>query len=874
MSDRISNIDYSTFDFTNSDKISRSNIDQIMSQEKQRLTIDDSGNVIAITPPSKRDNFLIAFFKRNFGTAEATSEYRKQERLLNNMDKLAKNISFQNRIMTVLAEKFQENGFKESSAAVHLLKEELKEYIAEKKGKILTSINHTTTISYKQLVFSAVSRGSDKIDFKSNCGRDCVFLNGKSLNLFSFIKDNLPNGVKLPNDNIFDSDGINSSLLTAKIIKRCIDFPNDLSKMGLEEEANHLSGLCKHISIPDERDQSIIHDCVGNIMNTYKANLADIANKAIAGGKNPEEVASMLYGMLKETCVTAKHDKKSSTLFSRMFSQNNIDSKISKMPGNPVAVQNENDKLTQYYKCKNEDAIRAKAYLENNLIESKNFETFQSASMFCGTKKLLRGLFDSLNPVNGMGIMNTLNGIERVVKQYGDYSGIDSEKLTYEPSIPKMIALEAFLTSNDAEKELYNENMASMLELVNNAIDREYDLAKYRNGAVGEDYREPLLKNLNFLKNVLTESQEILKSQLPKMELAHSYSEIRSKAENFENLLYGYYMASSVSSPLIERSIDDKIEKFPLETRNFVKRYLTDKAKILSGANGSKFEEFRKEAIEVCVKNASSKVINDVIQGEINRVILNDIDKLIEKLSSQKYVHLFASQKTNSDEYNNGFINNALIDDSETSIVNMFLNQKDKHIDNNGFHNNFDRDVVGGVISRVAGHDISSVDDKVEQARKFASEAIPLEFRPFVTSAMMQGGATFAFTKMYNGDLAYRFNEKKELYSGGQIRSEGYLVKTYGYNDLELKKDETGKTSKIVINVHQDFGIDPIITNHSDLIPDYAGKKPVFVKELNFAIEIDLEKGVDENGVPKDMNAYFIGENTERPSNRFVKNFA
>lgn len=77
-----------TRNFDGANLISPNNVGELM-QKEGRFTLDDAGRLTVINPPARRDNGFVRFFKGLF-----SSSYRAEQRMLDRMEVLGRNASF------------------------------------------------------------------------------------------------------------------------------------------------------------------------------------------------------------------------------------------------------------------------------------------------------------------------------------------------------------------------------------------------------------------------------------------------------------------------------------------------------------------------------------------------------------------------------------------------------------------------------------------------------------------------------------------------------------------------------------------------------------------------------------------------------------
>ena len=86
MPDSISSL--ATRNFDNANLIRQEDVGELMNKEG-RFTLDDAGKLTVINPPTRRDGKVTRFFKGLF-----SSSYRAEQRMLDRMEVLERNVSF------------------------------------------------------------------------------------------------------------------------------------------------------------------------------------------------------------------------------------------------------------------------------------------------------------------------------------------------------------------------------------------------------------------------------------------------------------------------------------------------------------------------------------------------------------------------------------------------------------------------------------------------------------------------------------------------------------------------------------------------------------------------------------------------------------
>ncbi len=129
------------FDFAAEGVVDNNELKALLESQKDKYSVVsvENGKLVLYVNPRRRDNFLVAFFKKYFvGDANDREIYRQEERLLDNADKLAKNASFQQKIRLVenLRQKEGEIHSYESTQALAQLDKTLNTYLAEKQGTV------------------------------------------------------------------------------------------------------------------------------------------------------------------------------------------------------------------------------------------------------------------------------------------------------------------------------------------------------------------------------------------------------------------------------------------------------------------------------------------------------------------------------------------------------------------------------------------------------------------------------------------------------------------------------------------------------------------------------------------------------------------
>ncbi len=841
MSDKVS-LDAARFNFMDSNftGIRKENIDSLISRAG-RFSVTDDGSLVIITPPRKRDNFLVSFYKgRLQPNREAREAYRKQERLYDNMDKLARNLSFQQRIMNALVEKQSETVFHECKTAINLLRENIRSYISQCHGAISTTDlfqfydNETTNNTYK-LMNEAVVKEINLTGATFEKGR---IYGEKGVNVFDFIQKNLPPGTDISNDKIFVDGKLNTGLFTSQIIRRCIDFPRDFEKMELASQARAIrNAQFREPGFLSDVEKSRIYFGIKDVISSIQSKFAGFLSQAYSDNKNRQEVAVVMYDMLKTVCGHIPPRKKSGNVLSEMFSEKKIQKSIAKLKDDP-----------------------ALKFSNKQNISDEDYSLFRYASKFCGCKNVVSEVFRSLNPVNAMSLFNAMSKMVRIKDVADEKLNVrdpekqDSfnDKHELESSvIGRLIAEEGFSAMGRENQEIFRGSVNGLLKETEAAMKSERKiLDNLKEEGPDKNHHSALLGKLDMLKNVLTSMQELMSVK--------GLSSDAKTGQKIQKLFANLNSVNLFASDEIRNHIAQKVNVFPPSEQGFAGKYISYTASLLAGGKGGGTAEIK-----------------------------TYIDSMADKLLQNDNLRLFASDTCNSNILDPEVLDRFFFEDEKIGLKKMFSAQKEK-IGSDGIHEDLRRDIAGMVFTAVGSNDFSEITDVNDRTSKVIDSlkdkfGEPYKaFLPFVSSALMQGGISSVFTNMFNRK-GYVVKDGKN-YDGTMLAGTLHTLKSSAYNEVDLSlrnPDDEGNPvpdgkpvwqKSAVISMHQDFGVDPVPGSLTGL-PGYSDNRPIFVKGVDLKLEINLEKGVYENGVPKEMRVVSVTENYKKPAARYIKNY-
>ncbi len=536
-------VNASTFNFNNEESMNaiRSSLDELIRKEGV-YTVDDKGLIKVINPPVKRDNFFVSFYKSYIeGSADTRRAYRSQERLYDNIGKIAGNLSFQTALMKAVLSKASENGAQESKAVLSLMEEKLASYIQNNKGKIegrqIGAVTDTT-IGEKN-ASAIISKAVGKAKLSSNYDLGSVFCNGKSQNVFDFISQTADKSVMEKNPELFKDQKLDVNYLVQKLIAKCNTSPNDFKIFNLEKDAKNVKNLLTQASLGnlDKNDLKALGNNVSRILYTFKKNLADFARLSIEpkqsgvarAGKKPNEVANALVSILSDTCNSVKYNRKSSHVMRNTFDEDNLLNMIDKMADNPASsksVQSKSDDkitnvlLKNYGNTLKNSSVTA-AYIKENGFTEEDLNSFIKSP--AGKSNPIKMLADPL-PDNAMVLSNFVEDIGRRIESCQNI-GMDKDKF-----IRLLAAQSLIMTKDEGINNLIKANLNTLIAGFDSALEK---INRPRDPNIDKEYQTSIKQKLtdcrelfNTIKNILREQGTTLAAKSARPEVKESNDQV------------------------------------------------------------------------------------------------------------------------------------------------------------------------------------------------------------------------------------------------------------------------------------------------------------------------------------------------------------
>ncbi|MCR5085123.1 MAG: hypothetical protein K6A65_06440 [Succinivibrionaceae bacterium] len=865
MTEQIQNnrIDAATYKFGDDFQLDLDRLLAKSDKDEARISIDRDGTLGVVVPPRRRDNFLVAFFKgRILGNRETRAAYRKNERMLDNMDKLAKNLSFQDKLAAALMKRNGENGVRESKVAVYMLRDRLATYVAQNEGRINFAglrnahiQNANDEFDQRNATLVASYCNDPKLACPSQCDAGSVVVDGQPQGVFDFV---LKHGE--PGPTLLKDGQIDTGRFYQKIIARCLSQPEDFAVIGRQKEANELRMLLQDRDMSPKayhEAMSMLSGPVKLIMDTVRTTLGKTAQAALDSGKSPADTAKMLSGMLGQLCGKVSFSRTAGGTLSQVFDPASIESKIREMPGEPparpAALGGLAASLQKATGCEPNDAIRAAAFLGGKGIQEENiskdriipllgFNEIRQRSKAHGVQNLIRELRQATDPLSAARLGNTLHGIGALFKGTGD--------VNYQ-RIVDTLAYQALLEDH-GDKDFIRKNIRA----INGAIDSQLELMAGRDYDLLDGKNEPTRWELGLLKSVMDRMEEILNRQfLGAPEQAAIEDPVREQMDK----LFGNLGSMVLVSTQFPKRIAELCQKDFPDSADFAARYITAQVRALAGAKGGSDSE-----IEGYIRTVAENLRNS---------------PQLRRLSREES---FIGEGTQQD------LAQAFIEDGQLGIKGIFMRQSQDRqvgegadqytvkskVGQDGYHEGFDRDVKGRVIRRIAGEDIvpnANVEEMQRQARTLFESIVPASLRPFVSTALMQGGLPSVVPNLLGGiseGQQVKMSRDSTLDPHEMRTGEHQQLTNYGFTELSLSKGEQGE-DHLTIAVYNCLGVLP---GKETGVEPYADPKPIFVKNLCSVFTIPVN-GPIEGGVPQ-IKGPQVTESTGQPLEEFKDRFA
>ncbi|MCR5084105.1 MAG: hypothetical protein K6A65_01215 [Succinivibrionaceae bacterium] len=812
------------------------------------FTLDQEGKLTAVVPPRKRDNFLVAFFKGNLQWNKAKrAAYNQKQLLLDNMEKLQKNFSFHTKVMQTLLNKQREMGFYKSERAITLLEEEFKNLVVNNKER-----SRSYTVFYSKL--SEYHQKSDRHNFLADAcgsqqfmgksGNASLIYDGKCQNVFSFMKAyGAPAGEGGASKGFFKDGKLDFDLLTTKVISRCLEFPGDFEYLGpgVREDAERISEMLNTSQefVGDDEEQKAARRSVTNIFDALKLGLSRFAQKAIDSGKHPEAVARALQGMMNELCGPIRYHKKSGSGLKNLFDPKKMEARIRGLPdapqGRPAPPSWHVGEMQKRFGCTPEQGIRGQAYLEENNITDRLFDDIRQNVDGENFGSLTFEWDRCLAPVNSARLLATMDSLERIT---GKYFKPDAElDNVHVQECLKAIALQSMLRAKD--KTALRTGINTMLSALNSTLRPQSDFMK----GPDSDFRTKVQRQMTLLRDTMQHMRNILNEQYPETERIKDQARAEKLKSGIQALLGNFAALKEVHSRAVQGYITEKLQLFPENCRVFAGRYLTEQAMVRAGAEGGDRER---------------------IKGYI--------DDIAKTLRDQENVLLFASDKQNSKEFNDKFMQDYFLNDHDLGLGNVFADQR-KNIGPSGYHSNFDRDIKGYLLRKINGNPqvySGDFDAMAASAREDLNEIVPEAFRPFVSTTLMQGGLGRVLPALYGRDMQLQAKEGAPAMNPVSIfTKERHVVNNACYCEVSRNGDT------LSIDLYASFGLTPQDNKEKNGVVPMNTQKPIFVKNEHVRVDFSLNSdNLDTNtGIPKEIKCTLVGESHDAPYGAFASKF-
>ncbi len=301
MSDRIANFSpqsLQTHDFTADESALVKDSDQandILEKRGGALTFDSQGNLKVIVPPERRDNAFVRFFKGLF-----SAQQREIYKQLDRMDALAKNISFNKKIVRELIPYLRnplDGGNHVRDLAVSYV------------GKMLTNsaaeVAQAKEGGFMGHFFAGISSLKDSIrpiqEFHTSGAYKsyCINNGGKLQAADEFARDILSKvsagGAGTPET---VEEGIPKiSLIATSIASKCMQDPDSMIKLLPEQDADMILKLHDALMSPansEEQQAEELPNLISSVTEAFMRQLGEAANQGLTAGQDPFSTASAI----------------------------------------------------------------------------------------------------------------------------------------------------------------------------------------------------------------------------------------------------------------------------------------------------------------------------------------------------------------------------------------------------------------------------------------------------------------------------------------------------------------------------------------------------------------------------------------------------